>query len=157
MARKEGPDREPADRVLLIRRVFDAPREMVFKAWTEPERMLKWWGPKDFTATSAEADLRPGGKWRVDMHSPDGQEYPSGGVYREIVEPQRLVFTFAWLDEPRHETLVTITFADRGGKTELTFRQSVFKSVEERDGHQGGWNEAFDRLGRYVENAGARP
>ena len=134
---------------LVITRVFAAPRELVWKAWTEPERIKQWSAPKDFTMPVAEGDLRPGGAWRSSMRKPDGTELWLGGVYREIVEPERLVFTHAWLDDkgkPGPETLVTVTLTERGGKTEMTFRQTGFDSVESRDGHAGGWNECFDKL-----------
>jgi uncharacterized protein YndB with AHSA1/START domain len=90
------------------------------------------------------------------MRSPEGADLWLSGVYREIVEPERIVFTHTWLDDdgkPGHETLITISFAERRGKTEMTFRQAVFESVESRDGHRGGWNECFDKLAEYV----ARP
>jgi uncharacterized protein YndB with AHSA1/START domain len=137
------------ERELVIKRVFDAPRELVFKAWTDPEHLKQWSAPRGFTLPFAEGDLRPGGKWRSMMRKPDGTELWLGGVYREIVEPERLVFTHAWDDEhgnPGHETLVTVTFVERDGKTEMTFRQGMFESVESRDGHKGGWTECFDRL-----------
>jgi uncharacterized protein YndB with AHSA1/START domain len=137
------------DRELIITRIFDAPRELVWKAWTEPERIKQWLAPKDFTIPVAEGDLRPGGAWRSSMRKPDGTELWLGGVYREIVEPERLVFTHAWLDEkgkPGPETLVTVTLTERGSKTEMKFRQTGFDSVESRDGHGGGWNECFDKL-----------
>jgi uncharacterized protein YndB with AHSA1/START domain len=87
------------------------------------------------------------------MRSPQGQDLWLGGVYREIVPPEKLVFTHAWTDaagKPGHETLVTVTFAERNGKTEMTFRQATFTSVEDRDGHRGGWTECFDKLAEYV-------
>jgi uncharacterized protein YndB with AHSA1/START domain len=135
---------------LVIRRVFDAPRALMFKLWTEREHAVHWWGPKDFTAPHLEADVKPGGAWRACLHSPDGRDYWQHGVFREIVAPERLVFTFIWDDEPDHEMLVTVTFADRDGKTEMTFRQAPFTSVESRDSHVEGWNECFDRLEAYV-------
>ncbi|HEX6536838.1 MAG TPA: SRPBCC domain-containing protein [Gemmatimonadaceae bacterium] len=133
-------------RELIITRLFDAPRELVWKAWTEPERAIRWAGPRSFTASELEGDLRPGGTWRTVLRSPDGVDHPQHGVYREVVPPERLVFTFIWDDAPENEMLVTITFAERGRKTEMTFRQTGFPSVESRNGHEGGWNEAFDRL-----------
>jgi uncharacterized protein YndB with AHSA1/START domain len=148
---------EPEDRVLVITRVFDAPRALVFKAWTDAEHGKHWSGPRGFTATHIEGDLRPGGAWRLCLRRDEtGEELWQGGVYREVVVPERLVFTFAWDGEdgrPGHETLVTVTFAERGGKTTMTFRQAVFRSVEERDGHQGGWTSAFDRLEEHVASA----
>jgi uncharacterized protein YndB with AHSA1/START domain len=142
---------------LVITRVFDAPRELVWKAWTEPERIKQWSAPKDFTMPVAEGDLRPGGAWRSSMRQPDGTELWLGGVYREIVEPERLVFTHAWLDDkgkPGPETLVTVTLTEREGKTEMSFRQTGFDSVESRDGHAGGWNECFDKLDDLLSESG---
>lgn len=156
-AGKNSPPLEPADRVLVIERVFDAPSRLVFKAWTERERLMRWWGPRGFTTLSCEIDLRPGGAWRVRSRSPEGVEYAEQGVFREIVEPERLVFTHAWEDaqgKPGLETLVTVTFAEHDGKTELSFRQAIFDSVESRDGHAEGWSSAFDLLDEYLPTAG---
>ena len=136
-------------RELVITRVFDAPRDLVWKAWTEPERIKQWSAPNGFTIPVAEGDLRPGGAWKSCMRKPDGTDLWLAGVYQEIDEPTRLVFTHAWLDEngnPGPETLVTVTLTERAGKTEMSFRQSGFDSLESRDGHAGGWNECFDRL-----------
>jgi len=150
MAARTKVAAEPAERVLVLQRVFDAPRELVFKAWTEPQHLVHWSCPRGFTLTHCEGDLRPGGRWRSCMRSPDGRDLWLGGVYREIVAPERLVFTHAWDDAPRHETLITVTVAERNGKTEMTFRQATFTSVEDRDGHRGGWTECFDKLAEYV-------
>ena len=142
-----------AERELVITRVLDAPRSLVFKVWTQPEHLARWWGPKGFTAPSCKMDLRPGGAWRACIRSPEGTEHRMQGSYREIVEPERLVFTFAWEDdegESGHQTLVTVTFAEQDGKTRLTFHQATFESVESRDSHHGGWSETFDRLADYV-------
>src|SRR5713226_9038389 len=112
-----------ADRELTLTRVFDAPRERVFEAWTNPEEIGRWWGPHGFTTTSLEMDIRPGGAYRACMRSREGALYRRRGVYRDIVPPERLAFTFAWADATGnlgHETLVTVTFAERGGKTVLT-------------------------------------
>jgi len=143
----------PAERELLITRVLDAPQSLVFKVWTEPEHVARWWGPKGFTAPSLEMDVRPGGAWRACIRSAEGTDYWMQGVYREVVEPERLVFTFAWEDDrgkPGHEMLVTVTFADQGGKTRLSFHQAPFESIESRDSHQSGWSECFDRLEGYL-------
>jgi uncharacterized protein YndB with AHSA1/START domain len=144
------------DRELSITRVFDAPRELVFQAWSDPKHVMSWWGPRGFTMTSWTMDLRPGGAWRGCIRSPEGLDYWSHGVYREIVLPARLVFTFAWDDEhgqPTTETLVTVTFADEGGKTKLTFHQAPFDTVEARDSHNDGWSESFERLAAYLAKA----
>lgn len=148
MARNQ-PIAVPAQRELVITRIFNAPRETVFKAWTDPRHALNWWGPRDHPATHVEMDVRPGGVWRGLLRSTQtGQELRHNGVFREVVAPERLVFTFAWEEEGERglETLVTITFAEQNGKTLMTFRQTPFESDAERDGHRGGWSSAFDRL-----------
>jgi uncharacterized protein YndB with AHSA1/START domain len=153
MAARTRVAADPAERVLVLTRVFDAPRALVFKAWTESQHLLRWSCPNGFTLTHCEGDLRPGGAWRSCMRSPTGIDLWLGGMYREIAPPERLVFTHAWLDEngkPGHETLVTVTLADHGGKTEMTFHQAEFDSVESRDGHRGGWTECFDKLAEYA-------
>jgi uncharacterized protein YndB with AHSA1/START domain len=139
----------PIDRVLTITRVFDAPREVVWKAWTDPRHLMSWWGPRAHPAETVEADVRVGGRWRHCLRAvEDGSELRHGGVFREVVPPERLVFTFAWEQEGErgNENVVTITFSEQGGKTLMDFHQTPFWSTEERDGHQGGWGSAFDRL-----------
>jgi uncharacterized protein YndB with AHSA1/START domain len=156
MAERTDAPAKTAERELVITRLFNAPRELVWKAWTERDRVLRWLGPKDFTATEFEMDRRPGGAWHSRMRSPEGKEYSNGGVVREAVEPERLVFTFAWDNDdgsPGREMLVTITFAERNGGTEMIFSQAVFESAEDRDGHREGWSESFDRLAEYLANA----
>jgi uncharacterized protein YndB with AHSA1/START domain len=148
---------EPAERELVITRVIDAPRELVFKAWTDPVHTKHWMGPRGFTATHLEQDLRPGGAWRTCLRPDDGgRDLWQDGIYREVVEPERLVFTFAWDGENGqrgHETLVTITFAEEPGKTMMTLHQAIFESVERRDGHRGGWTSSFDRLVEHLAQA----
>lgn len=138
------------DRELTITRIINAPPRVVFKMWTDPEHLKHWMGPRGFTADHLEGDLRPGGAWRSCLHRDDGgRDLWQGGVYREIVENERLVFTFAWDDENGNrgpETLVTVTFAEHQGKTRMMFHQAVFDTVANRDGHRGGWSSAFDRL-----------
>jgi uncharacterized protein YndB with AHSA1/START domain len=147
---------DAADRELVVRRLLDAPRRLVFQAWTEPDRAARWWGPQGFTTIYCDMDVRPGGTFRASMRSPEGTVHCRQGVYREVVEPERLVFTFAWEDpegKPGHETVVTVTFADRDGKTELTLRQAVFDTVAARDSHQGGWTSTLQRFAEYLANA----
>jgi uncharacterized protein YndB with AHSA1/START domain len=142
-----------ADLELVITRIFDTPRELVWKAWSEPERMAQWAGPKGFTMTSCEMGNRPGEAFHMSMRSPDGAEHRVRGVYHEIVAGERLVYTWAWVDadgRPGHETLITVTFADHGEKTKLTLRQANFESVTARNEHQGGWNSALDCLAEYL-------
>ena len=98
-------------------------------------------------------DVRPGGTFRVCMRSPEGAEHWKQGVYRDVVEPQRLVFTFAWEDvegKPSHQTLVTVTFAERGDKTELTLHQAVFETVEAHDSHRRGWTSTLQRFAKHL-------
>ena len=147
---------EPGERGLVITRVFDAPRSLVFKAWTDPQHLMRWWGPHGFKTESCEMDLRRGGAWRICMRGPDGHVDRQQGVFREIVEPERLVFTYAFEDaagKPGHQTIVTVTFTDLGQKTELTVHQAVFESVAVRDDHVRGWGEALDHLAEYVARA----
>jgi uncharacterized protein YndB with AHSA1/START domain len=142
-----------ADDELLITRTFDAPASLVFRMWTDPEHMKHWMGPKDFTCPEADIDFRVGGAYRAMIRSGAHGENWFGGVYREIVENRRLVFTFAWdNDGPSAgiETLVTITFEERDGKTVQTFHQRPFLSAERRDSHVGGWTQAFDKLEAYA-------
>jgi uncharacterized protein YndB with AHSA1/START domain len=146
----------PADRVLTITRTFDAPRELVFKVWTQPEHLVRWWAPKGFTTPCCTIDVQPGGAYRTLIRSAKGKDIWMRGVYREVTEPERLVFTFAWEDEkgqPGYETLVTVSFADQDGKTRLTFEQGVFETVADRDSHLGGWSEFMDHLAEYLAAA----
>lgn len=142
------------DRIeLVITRVLDAPPMLVYKAWTEPEHMARWMGPKGFTAPSVKMDVREGGRYRALIRSAEGKDYWFQGVYREVIENMRLVFTFAWEGEGSQENLITITFAEENGKTRMTFTQVPFPTIEERDGHGEGWGEAFDKLAAYVVTA----
>ena len=146
-------DVEERERELVITRILDAPRDVVFRAWTEPDRVARWWGPQGFVTTYCDMDIRPGGDFRVCMRSPEGAEHWKQGIYREIVAPERLVFTFAWEDaegKPGHQTLVTVTLADRGGQTELTLRQAVFETVAARDDHRRGWTSTLQRFAEYL-------
>jgi uncharacterized protein YndB with AHSA1/START domain len=144
---------DAAERELVVTRIIDAPRSLVFKAWTEPEHVARWWGPQGFTTTSCEMDIRPGGAYRVCMRSPQGTDHWKRGVYREIVPPERIVFTFSWEDvdgKPGHELLTTVTFAEHGTKTKLTLHQAVFETVERRDDHRGGWTSCLERFADYI-------
>jgi len=138
---------------LVITRIFDAPRPLVFKLWTEPEHLMHWWGPRGFTPISGRMDVRQGGRWSRLMRSPDGSVVRKHGVYRELVAPERLVLTYITDDaagNPGPETLVTVTFADHDGKTRLTLHQTGFQSVAERDDHRRGWTGALDGFAAYL-------
>lgn len=140
---------------LVMTRTFDAPRTLVFAAYTERKHLERWQGaPEGMTVTVEQSDIRVGGRYRICMHAPDGAEHWLEGVYREVVPPERLVFTHTWLDarmQPTIETLVTITFVDRAGKTELTLRQTGLASPASRAGHEHGWGSTFNRLHDYLE------
>jgi uncharacterized protein YndB with AHSA1/START domain len=157
----DAPSTKAQKRELVMTRTFDAPRTLVYEAWTERQHLERWQGaPQGFTVTTELSDIRPGGAFRICMRSPEGVDHWLQGVYREVVAPERLVFTHTWLDaekKPGAETLVTITFVERGGKTELTLRQSGFKSEESRAGHEGGWASTFDRLAEYLDGVRSNP
>ena len=147
---------EAAARVLEITRDFAAPRPLLFRLWLEPGHLVRWWGPRGFTMPVHAIDPRPGGAYRFCMRSSIGSLHWLQGVYREIVEPERLVFTYAWEDAtgaPRHETLVTVRLAERGPLTRLTLRQSAFESATARDAHREGWASNLDRLADYLATA----
>jgi uncharacterized protein YndB with AHSA1/START domain len=153
MAARRGAATMAEERELVITRIFDAPRSLVFKVWTAPEHLARWWGPKGFTTLSCAMDVRAGGAWVRRMRSPEGSLHTKRGIYREIVAPERLVFTYADEDEDGElgpETLVTVTFEEHGAKTRLTLRQSGFETVSARDGHYGGWTSCMERFADYL-------
>ena len=136
---------------LVIMRIINAPRDRVFKAWTDPNYMMQWWGPHGYTTPFCEMDVRPGGTFRMHMRSPDGDIYPIKGFYREVVAPERLVYSDDWDEDfrPSSESNVTVTFTEQEGNTLLTIRPS-FGSAEERDELKlkliEGWAEGLERL-----------
>ena len=144
---------------LVITRIFMAPPALVFAAWTEPEHLAHWSGPEGFTTPHHEMDLRPGGRYRACLRSPEGEDHWVGGVYREIEPPTRLVMTHVWENvggQPGPETLVTVTFTEEGaGRTRMQFRQTGFTSKASRDGHEEGWSSSFDKLATHLEGAAA--
>ena len=141
-----------SDLALVITRSFDAPRERVFDAWLDPVGIGKWIGPRNIRAEALESSPKVGGNYRIQMRGTDGSDGPIvSGIYREIVRPERLVFTWAWETAhsqgmPGGETIVTLTFRERGGKTEMTLRHEGFPAKESRDSHDKGWNGSFDKL-----------
>ena len=143
------------DREILLTRAFDAPREVVFQAWIEPDRVAQWWGPRGFTITTHTMDVRPGGEWRFVMHGPDGTDYENRIVYREVVPPERLVYSQGeGVGDPgQFETKVT--FTERQGKTTITMR-ALFVSAAERErvirevnAVEGG-RQTLERLAEYL-------
>ena len=133
-ASKNKPAITDSDREIIISRIFDAPRELVWEAWTNPEHVLHWWGPNGFTTTIKQMDFRVGGVWEHVMHGPDGTDYPNGSVFREIVEPERIVFSHggAREDGPGAHFVATWTFEALGKQTRLTIHM-VFDTPAERE------------------------
>lgn len=137
------------DITLTITREFDAPRDRVWRAWTEADALMRWHCPKDFTALFAQNDLRVGGKWRSGMRAPDGSEYIHHGVYHVIDKPDRLIFTHAWEKnelEPAADTVITIMLTEKDGRTTMIFAQVGFANTDSRDSHNAGWSGAFDNM-----------
>jgi uncharacterized protein YndB with AHSA1/START domain len=139
---------------LVITRTFPAPRELVWQAWADPKQMVQWMGPRHHPARHYENDFRPGGKWRSCLTATDGSgDLWVGGEYRELLEPERMVFTFAWDGDdgrPENIMLVAITLAAEGEGTRMTFHQTGFRDAEQRDGHNGGWTSCLDRLEEFL-------
>jgi uncharacterized protein YndB with AHSA1/START domain len=139
------------DNVLEMERLIPAPPERVFEYWTEPELVAKWFGPGDFDVPASQLDLRPGGKWRTTIRSPEGQLRTVSGVYNTIEPPRRLVFTWAWDDDDGvrgHETQVTVTLEPTPGGTRLRLVQQDFQNREVSDRHDGGWGSSLSKLQR---------
>jgi uncharacterized protein YndB with AHSA1/START domain len=150
----------PSEREIVMTRVFDAPRDLVFEAHTSCAHMSRWWGPRDTEVSSCEIDFRPGGRWRIVLRRPDGEIPGFRGEYLEIVRPERFVWTFEWEGMPGSVGPETYTFEEHDGKTMLT-TLSTFGTVEERDGVLGsgmasGAAETWDRLDEYLEVLGGR-
>lgn len=140
-----------SDLDLVIQRQFDAPRELVFKAWTDPERLMHWWAMEGAAAPACSIDLRVDGSWRAAVVEPNGTQHWAHGRYVEIDAPERIVFTFNWeAAEDKHDTLVTVSLAEIDGRTTMTFHQATFRTVKERDEHNEGWSSCFDQLAAYL-------
>ena len=159
MAEKRSPVTalsKPSDREIAMTRVFDAPRELVFEAYTDPKHIPHWWGLRDHTTIVDTMDVRPGGLWRYVQRAPDGTEFAFNGEYREVEPPARLVSTFEFEGMPGHVVVDTATFDEVDGKTTLTVT-SLFQSVADRDGMlesgmEAGANESWDRLAELLSD-----
>jgi uncharacterized protein YndB with AHSA1/START domain len=152
----------PSDTEIVMTRVFDAPRDLVFEAHTTCEHLRNWWGPRRYEVTSCDVDFRPGGKWRMVHRGSEGDEYAFHGEYREIVRPERIVWTFEFEGMPGAVSVETMTLEEHEGKTTFT-ATSVYDSLEARDGmlesgSSEGAAETWDRLDEYLETlkTGAR-
>ena len=145
----------PSDLELVMTRVFNAPRELVFNAHLDPQQVEQWWGPRAYTTIVDKLEARPGGQWRFINRRADGSEEAFRGEFREIVRPERITWTFEWEGLPGHIGLETVTFTEQDGRTTLT-TTSHFNTREERDGMiangmEAGANEAADRLEELLE------
>jgi uncharacterized protein YndB with AHSA1/START domain len=148
---------DTSTREIVLTRVFDAPRELIWNAWTDPEQVVQWWGPRGFTTTIHEMDLKPGGVWRQTMHGPDGTDYPSQSVFSEVVKPERIVYSMEGgkQGEPSHQFEAAWIFEAQGQKTKLTLRM-MFPSAEIREevaktyGVIEGGKQTLDRLGEHL-------
>jgi uncharacterized protein YndB with AHSA1/START domain len=150
-----------SETTLRISRTFAAPRELVFRAWTDPQSLQKWWRLNaDYTPTITEVDLRVGGKYRLGMQTPDNDRpLVVGGIFREVRPPEKLVYTWVWenlgeQDDPNFtpaETLITVEFNDLGGRTEIVLTHEFFPNVDMRDQHSHGWSGCLDQLAALVE------
>jgi uncharacterized protein YndB with AHSA1/START domain len=156
MSARGNPDTDLDARSIITTRVLDAPRELVFEAFTDPKHLVQWWGPNGFTTTVHAIDVRPGGVWRFIMHGPEGRDYENRIVYHEIVKPERLVYSHGGGDDVEAVTFqTTVTFEDLGGKTRLTMR-GVFPTVAERErvakeyGAVEGATQTLSRLADYL-------
>ena len=142
----------PAAEEIRITRVFNAPRQLVWNAWTSPAILVHWFGCAAFNTTHAEADVRLGGMWRVVMVAPTGEEFPAYGTYLEVREPELLRLSHHWekrvadVNPGRHSTEVTVEFHEVEGGTRMEFRQTGLASIASRDSHIGGWCDSFDAL-----------
>ena len=142
-----------AEREITLTRVFDAPRALVFKAWTDPAQVARWWGPKMFTNPVCEVDARPGGRLRIVMRAPDGNDYPMRGVFQDVVAPERLSFTNIAVDaedRPIIEGFTTVLFAEEGKKTRVTVqtrgKAMVPIATQYLQGMEQGWSMSLEKL-----------
>lgn len=147
---------EPGRQDIVMTRMFDAPRGVVFKALTDPELVSKWWGPRRYETSVDHDEVRPGGRWRYLNHDTDGTEYGFNGVYHDVVSPERIVRTFEFEGMPGHVCLETLTLEEVGGRTKYT-NVSVFQTVQDRDGMarsgmEEGAGESMDRLAEVLRD-----
>ena len=135
---------------LTIKRRFNAAPEKVFAAWTDAEKMKRWMGPGQVFAKHTESDPRVGGRYRIVMQTPSGEEFDVSGMYREVIPNEKLVYTWGGTLTPEQQTLITVTFTRDGDGTSFTLTHEQFPDDTVRDAHQGGWNGAMDKLEKYL-------
>jgi uncharacterized protein YndB with AHSA1/START domain len=142
------------ERVLRLTRHFEAPREIIFRAWTDPAWLVRWMGPQQCTCPHAEADLRVGGALKIAIRNSEGKDHTAHGIYQAIEAPATLSFTWRWEQEDGTlgpEMLIHLEFLDRDEGTELVFTQTRFPTDESRDQHEGGWTGSFESLADALE------
>ena len=156
-------DLAPSDQIIVISRIINAPRELVFKAFTDPEHLAQFWGPKGFATSRCGVDLQVGGEFRIDMRGPDGVSYPCTGIYRDITPPERIVYAGTASDDnpcgaglpPR--SVVTMTFAVVDGNTKITIHtrlpSAAAREAAIKGGFKVGWNDSLDRLEVFLARA----
>jgi uncharacterized protein YndB with AHSA1/START domain len=151
---------EPGKQEIIITRDFDAPRELVYEAYTDPKLLPQWLGPRDYTTTVDKMEVRPGGLWRFVQRNPNGDEFGFHGVHHDLVAPERIVATFEFEGVPGHVLLQTVTLEPLGQKTRMV-EQLLFQSVADRDGMvaagmQRGSDDSMDRMAEILENLKAK-
>jgi len=160
MTKNKAPYTTPSDREFVMERLFDAPRELVWQAWTKPEHLTHWWGPKGWTLPVCKVDFRPGGIWHYCMRGPGGEESWGKAIYREIVEPERIVYLDTFADEAGNpiegapEMLITVTFTEQGSRTKLS-THTLFTSAADLEsvlamGMVEGVTQTWDRLEEHL-------
>lgn len=139
-------------RTLRMERDFKVSPERLFEAFTNPEHVMGWWGPEGLSTPIVEIDLREGGNWLTTMVGSDGGSYTASGIYKIIERPNRLVYTWGWVEDGQRgaDSTVDLTFTQIEGGTRLTMVHSVFETVEERDDHSGGWASSLNCLEAYL-------
>ena len=149
-------DAPPDALVLAMERVLPAPRPVVFAAFADPGELAKWWGPEGFTIPSLTFVPRVGERYRIEMQPPEGDAFHLTGEFHEVDPPARLAYTFVWEppDPDDVETLVTLSFRDRGGSADVAFTQGPFKTEARRALHRDGWTESFEKLERVLSAQG---
>jgi uncharacterized protein YndB with AHSA1/START domain len=148
---QKSPIQKPS---LTLKRYYGVPIEKVYRAWTDPEALKRWFGPSDEgRILVAETNIKVGGRYRIVMEMADGEQHRVGGIYREVIPNEKLTFTWAWESTPERESLVTIKLKKAGGGTDMTLTHEQFFDEAARDRHEHGWTGTLERLDRYVSTA----